>query len=132
MLIVSSRLKWLYGEMPGFVVLSNCSETVTERFVQRIGKRGTELAGLVPDEFLFHTSEPTLLILMPSARGKRMVAEMSKVMNTVAAATSAAPHLRLTEVDSTAMYFLLDDDPLWWSQAAQRWQPQHPDRRRPG
>jgi len=114
MLVVASRLDWVHGEAPGFEVLSCCSKDATELFVQRISQCMAELASLVPEEFLLHASEPTLLILVPPAREQAMAAEMAKMMTSVAVSMNTAPHLRLTDVDSTAMYVVVDSAPREW------------------
>jgi len=110
---------WLYAEVPGFEVLSACSESGSVRFVEQLRRRRLELADLVPERFLFQSSMPMQLILIPRSMEESLAQEMTQEMahagknaNGGAYASPVgyvpATHLRLEEVDSTAMYVVVD------------------------
>jgi hypothetical protein len=111
---------WYYGEFSGLQVLSSCDWDVTKGFVHRFLRAEAEFAELVPEEF--RGDVPELLILVPPAHAKAIAKEMSQLMRTVSNSSQTISHLRVSEEDLSAMYFIVDSDS----------KPEAPATRRPG
>jgi hypothetical protein len=108
--------RWSYCEAYGFEVLSMCDSYNTELFIQRMKRRLTELALIIPDPFLQETSRPTTVILLPremeSARIEEMVRQLEDVPGTTSMADSFRPldALRLSDPDSTYLFVVKDGE----------------------
>jgi hypothetical protein len=110
-------VRWRYAELPGFVVLSCCEDSTTERFITRVYRQSEAIRQFIPERFLLTTSSPTTYILYEQSLAKMMAAEMTQVMDRAGGSVAKngvtpLPHLRLDDPDSSASYVILKDAPI--------------------
>lgn len=111
-----ARIRWRLGEAPGFEVLSACHDDPTRRLVQILVRRRHELGLLIPERFLVQTTEPVTFILFPQDKAASLAQELTREMARIASSGGTAAgyrpldHLRLTDVDGTMIFALLDEE----------------------
>jgi hypothetical protein len=76
--------------------------------VRRFLRAEAEFAELVPEDF--RGGRPELVILIPPTQERSIAKEMNRLMREVSSSSRAILHLRMTEEDQTAMYFVVDPD----------------------
>jgi hypothetical protein len=108
--------EWTYAQAYGLEVLSACDAFNTELFMQRMKRRQTELALIIPDQFIRHTTLPTSVILIPTrletSKIETMVQQLEDVPGTTSMADSFRPldALRLSDPDSDYLFVVKDDE----------------------
>lgn len=100
--------RWLHGDFPNLEVLSSCDWEITNGFVRRFFRTKAEFSALVPEEF--RGDIPELMILVPPAQERSIAKEMNRLMQDVSSTSRTILHLRASEEDESAMYFVVNPD----------------------
>lgn len=113
----TSAPRWLYGQMPGFEILSCAASDATEDLALRLYRLRAQLAQLVPSSLQVQRDEPFTLILYPQNRAESLSQALNEQLAVGQNRTVprgrvlAPPNLTLSDPDSIELFLIVDDRP---------------------
>lgn len=108
---------WRYAEIPGFEILSRCTDGTTADFVRGFHRATWLLQALVPPQLLVKMSAPSAVLLynresaqqLPPELVSEMIRENVPGMEPVRLRVDVLPNLSLRDYDYSATYSLIDE-----------------------